>query len=379
MGHVVAFAVILSKRMLFVVALGMSWLTSAQAADAVADGVNDARVWLERMSEALTTRNYDVRFLHVMGSHAENMRIIHRVAEGAVSERLVSLDGSGREVIRTQSEVICYLPDRRTVLVEKRRDNSSLLGTVPMYSDNLQAYYTLASPGATRILGRPAQYITVQPRDNFRYGYRLWLDQETALPLKSQLCDRNGRVIEQIIFSELNTPATIDAELLKTSIVTTGFQWVRQDLRAQRLPMGSDWIVVNPPQGFRVTVTRLQNFGGAGPVRHMVLSDGLASVSVFIEPNTAKTSGKGNDSHATNTAANATAELSRVGSALAYTTEAYAHRITAVGEVPANTLRAIATAVQREAGDGDAGKAKGSLGSPNSAAPNSPSPETRTQ
>jgi sigma-E factor negative regulatory protein RseB len=315
------------------------------------------------MSEALATRNYDVRFLHLVGGHAENMRIIHSVADGVVTERLVSLDGSGREVIRTQTEVVCYLPDRRTVLVEKRTDNSSLLGTVPVFSEGLQSNYELATPGTTRILGRPAQFVTVQPRDNFRYGYRLWLDQETALPLKSQLCDRSGRVIEQIVFSDLSTPASIDAALLKSSIPTAGFQWIRQEMRVQRLPRDDAnvgaWVVANPPQGFRLTVTRMQNIGDAGPVRHLVLSDGLASVSVFIEPAHAKQEAS---------VANATAvphgapELSRVGSALAYSTEAHDHRITAVGEVPANTLRAIATSVQRESEPGAQSPSAQSLG-----------------
>jgi sigma-E factor negative regulatory protein RseB len=338
---------LLAKRAVLLGVLAVGFLATAHAAEETA---NEARAWLARMSEALATRNYDVRFLHLVGGHAENMRIIHRVADGEVTERLVSLDGSGREVVRTQSEVMCYLPDRRTVLVEKRTDNNSLLGTVPVYSEGLQSNYALATPGTTRILGRPAQFITVQPRDNFRYGYRLWLDQETALPLKSQLCDRAGRVIEQIVFSDLSTPASIDVGLLKTSIETTGFQWVRQELRAAHLPRDGasvgEWVVANPPQGFRLTVTRMQNIGGAGPVRHLVLTDGLAFVSVFIEPTQSKP-----ESSATGTTADthgAAAELSRVGSALAYSTEAHEHRITAVGEVPANTLRAIATSVQRE-------------------------------
>jgi sigma-E factor negative regulatory protein RseB len=339
---------VVAKRAVLIVVLAAGLIASTQAAE---ESANEARGWLARMSEALATRNYDARFLHLVGSHAENMRIIHRVADGAVTERLVSLDGSGREVVRTQSELVCYLPDRRTVLVEKRTDNNSLLGTVPVYSEGLQTYYALATPGTTRILGRAAQYVTVQPRDNFRYGYRLWLDQETALPLKSQLCDRAGRVIEQIVFSDLDVPASIDAALLKSSISTVGFQWIRQELRAQRVPNqgnapASGWVVVNPPQGFRLTVTRVRNFGSAAPVQHLVLSDGLASVSVFIESSSdARSPANGSVSA---TAQGAAAELSRVGSALAYSTETQEHRITAVGEVPANTLRAIVTSVQRE-------------------------------
>lgn len=317
--------------------LGGMAAASAYAGDDTAD---EARTWLERMSKALATRNYDGRFVHLVGGRAENMRIIHSVTGRSVTERLISLDGSGREIVRTEDEVVCYLPDRRTVLVEKRRGEGSLLSTVPTYSDELQNYYTLSAPGETRILGREAQFVVVQPRDRLRYGYRLWLDRETAIPLKSQLCDRDGRVIEQIVFSDLRTPPSIDASLLKTSIDTEGFRWIRQDARPTRrvAETGSielGWMVVNPPDGFRVTVTRVQSIAGS-TARHLVLSDGLASVSVFIEPR----ANQGAQSQP------AGPEVARLGSALAYSTEADDHRITAVGEVPVATLRAIANAVK---------------------------------
>src|SRR5689334_102264 len=94
----------------------------ARAADS-----NDARDWLERMSRALGSQNYDGRFVHLSGSRTEMMRIVHRVDRGKVGERLVSLDGSGREITRDETEVVYYLPDKRTVLIEKRTDNRSLL------------------------------------------------------------------------------------------------------------------------------------------------------------------------------------------------------------------------------------------------------------
>jgi negative regulator of sigma E activity len=140
-----------AKRLVLCLVLCTGLVASAYAAEETA---GEARAWLERMSRALATSNYDVRFLHLTGGHAENMRIIHRVADGAVTERLVSLDGSGREVVRTETEVVCYLPDRRTALVEKRTDRKSLLGTVPTYSDALQAYYTLAAPVRDRATAR---------------------------------------------------------------------------------------------------------------------------------------------------------------------------------------------------------------------------------
>jgi sigma-E factor negative regulatory protein RseB len=83
-------------------ALALLAVASARAAD------REARQWLERMSESLATRNYEGRFFHLRDSESKAMRIIHRVERGKVTERVVSLDGSGREIIRNQSEVIFY-------------------------------------------------------------------------------------------------------------------------------------------------------------------------------------------------------------------------------------------------------------------------------
>lgn len=307
--------------------LGFAAVSLAQAADET-----DARAWLERMTRALATRNYDGRFLHFSNGRAESMRIVHRVVDGVVTERLVSLDGSGREVIRTASEVACYLPDKRTVLVEKRTGSDPLLSTIPSYNEGLRANYALSAPLTARVMGRTAQLVTVAPRDEFRYGYRLWLDHETAMPLKSELCDSRGRAVEQIVFADLQLPGTIDDEQLKPSMTTTGFRWVRQEPLPLIMQSATGWTVINPPQGFRLTITRVQKIAGSqAPVSHLVFSDGLASVSVFIEPRVQSGSEPSG--------------LARVGSSYAFSTEVADHRVTAVGEVPATTVRALAQAI----------------------------------
>jgi sigma-E factor negative regulatory protein RseB len=300
---------------------------AAKAADET-----DANAWLERMTTALATRNYDGRFLHFANGRVESMRIVHRVADGVVTERLVSLDGSGREVIRTASELACYLPDKRTVLVEKRTDSNPLLSTIPRYNEGLKANYRLASPLSARVMGRIARLVTVAPRDEFRYGYRLWLDHESAMPLKSEICDAQGRAVEQIVFADLRMPATIPDEDLRPSMSTAGYRWVRQEPLPLIMQSASGWKVINPPQGFRLTISRVQRIAGSqAPVSHLVFSDGLASVSVFIEPRPASPIEP--------------AGLARVGSSYAFSTDVANHRVTAVGEVPATTVQAIANAV----------------------------------
>jgi sigma-E factor negative regulatory protein RseB len=307
-------------------------LSCALVAAARAGDDTDAHAWLERMTQALATRNYDARFLHFSNGRAESMRIVHRVANGVVTERLVSLDGSGREVVRTANEVMCYLPDKRTVLVEKRTDSDPLLSTVPKYNEGLKANYELKSPLSARVMGRIARLVIVVPRDEFRYGYRLWLDHESAMPLKSELCDAQGHAVEQIVFADLKLPETIADDQLRPAISTAGFRWVRQETLPAIIQGPSGWTVVNPPQGFRLTITRVQRIAGSqAPVRHLVFSDGLASVSVFIEPRSPSIAEP--------------AGLARVGSSYAFSMEVADHRVTAVGEVPATTVRAIANAV----------------------------------
>ncbi len=299
-------------------------------------GDREARQWLERMSEALATRNYEGRFFHLRDSRSESMRIYHRVDKGKVTERLVSLDGSGREIIRNQSEVVCYLPDRRTVLVEKRTDDNTLLAAVPAYNEELEAHYNIERGPFTKALGRRTQVINVTPRDQFRYGYRLWLDDETAMPLKSQLCDREGNVIEQILFAELNFRDRIPADSLKPSVSGEGFRWIRQDVQPQ-LAAGqvAGWGVIRLPAGFRLTAWRIQLMAGSNvPVQHLVYSDGLASVSVFIEP--------------ADPQAQPMRGLAKVGAAFAFSRAMDGHQVTAVGEVPPVTLEAIAAGVTKD-------------------------------
>jgi sigma-E factor negative regulatory protein RseB len=302
-------------------------------------GDREAREWLERMSDALATRNYEGRFFHLRDSHSEAMRIYHRVdGKGKVTERLVSLDGSGREIVRNQTEVVCYLPDRRTVLVEKRTDENTLLAAVPAYNEELEAHYNIERGPFTKALGRRTQVINVTPRDQFRYGYRLWLDDETAMPLKSQLCDRQGRVIEQILFAEINFRDRIPVDSLKPSITGEGFRWIRQDAQPQ-LAAGQvvGWGVIRPPAGFRLTAWRIQFIAGSNvPVQHLVYSDGLASVSVFIEPLSPQ--------------AEPMKGLAKVGAAFAFSRALDDHQVTAVGEVPPVTLEAIASGVTKDDG-----------------------------
>ena len=189
----------------------------------------EPREWLERMNHALTTRNYIGVFTHNHGGRVETLRIIHRVRGRDVSERLLSLDGPGREFIRQGDELTCYFPDKRVVLVERRAPDGPLLGALPPLGGSDSHVYEIRGGERERLLGRKTRVVELQPRDEYRYGYRLWIDEETSMPLKTQLCSASGEVIEQIVFSNIDLPERIPDSMFKPQVDASNYNWQRAD------------------------------------------------------------------------------------------------------------------------------------------------------
>jgi sigma-E factor negative regulatory protein RseB len=260
------------------------------------------------------------------------MRILHRVHAGRSMERLVSLDGSGREIVRTAEEVHFYMPDRRVVLVESRTDDGSLLRALPAPGPKLEELYTLEVRRGSKLLGRDVQVLDIRPRDAYRYGYRLWLDEQTAMPLRSEVVNGAGQAIEAMHFTRLEVRDRIDPRELEPAVDGSGYRWVRAGKRGEPRAANANWRPRKVPPGFRLVATRIQIMPGVPvPVQHLIFSDGFASVSVFIEPGAAK--------------GPAPPESTSVGSANAFSTEVRGHVVTAIGEVPAATVRDFATSI----------------------------------
>ncbi len=328
------------------------WLVVAAAATAAHTGpptpaaatpAEEPGQWLDRMNKALTSRNYDGTFSHWHGGRVETLRIIHRVQDGAVSERLVSLDGSGREFIRTGGDLTCYLPDKRTVLVERRPAEESLFGNFPSVNDHTASSYEISEVARTRLNRRDTRVILVAPKDEYRYGYRLWIDEATAMPLKTQLCDARGHVIEQIVFASLTLAARIPDSAFKPDVSADGFQWLRTETPVPKEASASAslvWNALKLPPGFKMTARSAQVMpGSSDPVDHLVFTDGMASVSVFVEAQQKVAAGQ----QPVNEEESAT-----VGSSSAFSTVIDGHKVTAVGEVPPATVRFIANSVKAQ-------------------------------
>jgi len=311
-------------------------------------GADDPRQWLEKMNQALATRNYDGTFFHLSEGQVETMRIVHRVRAGRVTERLQSLDGSGREFVRANDELTCYLPDQHTVLVEQRQDSGPFLGSLPQFGASVNDSYVIEALPATRIMGRPAKVIAVTPKDQFRFGYRLWLDEKTAMPLKTQLCDSRGQVIEQLFFARLDMPDNIPDSDLAPTVHTDGMRWVRQGpSHANASEALAAYRASELPPGFHLTIQGAQTLGaGSVPASHLVYSDGLATVSVFVEAQPTPTSGAAVPDAPAQGSEAPMQGLARVGSGYAFSTVVQGHQVVAVGQVPAQTVEFIAHSVK---------------------------------
>ena len=295
---------------------------------------DDPLSWLARTDQALATRNYEGVFVHEHAGETETLRVIHRVGSEGVSERLLSMDGSGREFIRKGSQLTCYLPDQHTVLVEKSNDAGLLLGSLPRIDATSAGLYQVTELPRARVSGRDARVIAVVPMDQLRYGYRVWIDEATAMPLKTQLRNASGQVLEQIVFTDLRLPVHIADAELEPAVDARGYRVVQHLADAvDSRGLSISWEASVLPPGFRMTVSARQVLR-SGPVEHLVFSDGLASVSVFVETGREAGGAPGTDDAAT------------IGSSSAYSTVVQGYRVTAVGEVPPDTVRAIAQSIR---------------------------------
>ena len=291
---------------------------------------DEARQWLERMTQAVELLNYEGKFVHMHDGDDEVLYIIHRNKDGAVSERIQSMDGAGREIVRHQNKVQCILPDQRTVIIGQTKDINPLVSSLPSYSEELEAHYEIAVRGRIRVAGRMSRQILIKPRDGFRYGYRLWLDEETAMPLKSELRDERERVVERVKFVDIQMRDNIPLAAFEPITDTTGFRWFRPAPEQASNRVASGFRATDVPAGFRLSLSTVRQMAGSRhPVEHLVYSDGIAAVSVFVE-----------DPEAEET--EALFGLSRVGSANAFSIKVNDRSVTAVGEVPPKTVESIA-------------------------------------
>lgn len=291
---------------------------------------------LEQASQAVRLETYRGIIVYLRGSSTDTLKVLHRYHNHQQQERLVSLSGPEREVIRKGSKVTSILPGRKLVLMSERA-NSGLLGNISHFSaKQLKSDYHIEDKGMSRTAGRDARVLYIRPDDKFRYGYRMVIDVKTHLPLQLDLLE-GGDKLEQMMFSSISFPKSIpDSQFLPTYDVS-GFRIVRhQSVQIDKGKQHSDpeqaWHATDLPHGFKLAESGIRQITPKASVRQLLFTDGVAAVSVFIAPVGLRAPLKGATS---------------MGAVNAYGRIVDKTQITVVGEVPAVTARRIAEHMTR--------------------------------
>jgi sigma-E factor negative regulatory protein RseB len=302
---------------------------------AVASSSDDAGHWVERMSAAMSQMSYQGTFVYVQGDQVESMRITHVSDEKGVRERLVSVSGAQREILRDSNGVRWVQGDDHSVM-EDPSFGRSFFPEIPLKtSDEAGVSYQFELGEKSRIAGHSGRKVRIIPRDQYRYGYNLWLEEQSALLLKWELLDSNQKRLAKLMFTDLRLGSEVDLQELKSTSQLQEFKTLESSL-----PPGSSlshskpkWQAGKLPPGFRLTAHRYLGKKSQEVYEHMVYSDGLAAVSVYVEGNSDGLQAKDTG-------------ISRMGTTHAFSRVADDVLITVVGDVPAATVRAIGESVK---------------------------------
>ena len=306
-----------------------------QAALAVETGApaNDAKAWLDKIASAERNVNYEGTFIFRRDDQLVTMHLVHVVDQSGERERLSSLSGVQREFFRSKEGVVYLSPGQKHSSLNKEILRRNFPAQLEDGAKDLEKNYRLVMGEADRIAGRAARMLVIEPKDNYRYGYRIWVDEKTGLLLQSDLVNEHGNAVEQFMFTTINV---VDKPMPQMIQAVTMSDKMRQALKSSTpdtmAAADGHWQVMRMPRGFSLVERYQHSHGKWGPVDQLVLTDGMATVSVFVEQ-------LGEHAKPFN-------GVSHVGAVNAYGTVVNDHQLTVVGEVPLATVRLIGNSLR---------------------------------
>ena len=315
-------------------------LPAALAPEADSRSLND---WLLRMHEASTNQSYIGTFVVSAGGNMSSAKIWH-VCEGKQQvERVETLTGAPRSIFRHNNQVVTFLPDHKLARSEKRESLGLFPELFKSADSRIADFYKFRQEGIERVAGVDADIVTLVPKDKLRFGYRVWTERKNGLVVKLQTLDADGRVLEQAAFSELQLDAPVKMDKIIQMMGRTDGYRVEKPVLVKTTASAEGWELKAPVAGFNpmscyrrpvsATSATANTPPGEGPLQ-WIFSDGLASVSIFVEPLDRQRHSR--ESSLT------------LGATQTMTKQLDAYWITLVGEVPLATLKLFASGLERK-------------------------------
>jgi sigma-E factor negative regulatory protein RseB len=311
--------------------LALAFCSGICAAQPLPEAARDPLAMLRRVYQATEKLSYTGTFVYQQGDRTETSRITRISGPGEGVERVEVLDGVRREIVRTRDTVRCYLPESRTVKVERRIDRRAFPGMLPEQVSELARHYSITRGEPARIAGYDCEALVLTPRDDLRYGYKLWADVNSGMLLKARIFDHRGETVEQFTFVQLAIGGVPRDRARPRHSVQS---WRIDETAVVPADLtGAGWSVQADLPGFRKVAEVTRQLGEARSVGQLVYSDGMAAVSVFIEPMT------GRDE-------SVRPGPSSLGAFQIYTRAVANHVVTVVGDTPAASVQRIASRVE---------------------------------
>ncbi len=295
---------------------------------AIAESSPPAAEWLGKMNQAMKTLNFGGTVIFMKNGQLDTMKYQHSVENGLEQERLASLNSPMREVIRKSSEVTCVFKETKQKVVNHHPLDSSFIINLPQNTAVLQQNYQLTLLGQESIAMLPTQIIGIDPKDALRYPRKIWIDTQHFLPLKVEVYNLDGSVLEQVVFTDLSTDAITEA---KASALDENKFHVKHIHATQAEPFANaTFTLKNWPAGFEpVFFIRNSIQQSEKAVDHLLISDGFSTVSVYLE---AKESDGLKGLHSLGSVNSVSKVLGNA-------------QFTVLGEVPAKTVEIIADGI----------------------------------
>jgi len=307
---------------------------AAAAPAAESRSIND---WLMRMHEASRKRSYIGTFVVSSGGAMSSAKIWHVCEGDQQMERVETLTGAPRSIFRHNDQVVTFMPDHKVVRSEKRESLGMFPQLLQSADGRIADYYKVKQEGTDRVAGVEADIVLLVPKDGMRFGYRVWTEQKKGLVVKLQTLDTDGKVLEQAAFSELQLDAPVKMDkLLQMMGKVEGYR-VEKPVLVKTTASAEGWVLKAPVAGFK-PMSCYKRPATANPAPgeeplQWIFSDGLASVSIFVEPLDRQRHDR-------------ESSLS-MGATQTITRQLDAYWITVMGEVPMATLKLFANGLER--------------------------------
>lgn len=307
--------------------------TTAPGVSAESRNIND---WLMRMHEASRNRSYVGTFVVSSGGTMSSARIWH-VCDGTQQlEKVETLTGAPRTIFRHNDKVVTFIPDQKVVRAEKHESLGLFPQLLKSTDSHIADFYTARQEGSERVAGLEADIVALIPRDTLRFGYRVWAEQKKGMVIKLQTLDADGKVLEQAAFSELQLDAPVKLDKLAQMMAKVDGYRMETSGLVKTTASAEGWVLKTPVPGFQSMGCHKRPTAGrtrSDPMQ-WVFSDGLASVSIFVEFFDAQRHLK--------------ESRMSLGATQSLTRRVDAYWLTVMGEVPMATLGLFADGLERK-------------------------------